>query len=184
MNGQRTSKRRQRRNARIQRRAARRPIPTYSTVRENPTHFTRAMAAIRRQVVNELFPRVTRPQQELITQKLSLPWKWYSSPEKFFEDQPKESFFGKYWNTYQALRNPPIMDAKKRVEWKQMRRILVQFLNPQLGYIGELPQKGKRVVVVLVARDMTPIMISKRIRDFLLENPEELWREMGELNSL
>ncbi len=177
MNGQPASKRRQRRVVRIQRRAAKKPTPTYATHRENAEHFSARMKAVRERVVGNLFSRATPAEQKRMTEKLLLPWKWYSSPEKFFADQTKESPVLSFWKKYNALRNAPILDARKRTEIKQMKRILIQFLNPQMGYVGEISHGGKKTVMVLVARDMTPKMIGDRIRKYLLENPEEMWRK-------
>lgn len=179
MNGQPLSKRRQRRAVRTQRRAAQKPAPTYATYRENAEHFSARMKAIRERVVGHLFSRATPAEQKRITEKLLLPWKWYSSPEKFFAEQTKESPVLQFWKKYHALRNAPIMDARKRAEIKQMKIILNQFLNPQMGYVGEISNGGKKTVMVLVARDMTPKMIADRIRKFLLENPEEMWKKLG-----
>lgn len=180
MNGQPASKRRQRRVVRLQRRAARKPTATYAAYRENAEHFSARMRDIRERVVGPIFLRATPVQREAIAKKLSLPWKWYSSPEKFFADQTKESPVLQFWKKYNALRNAPIMDAAKRAEIKQMKRILEQFLNHQAGFVGELPHHGKKTIMVLVARDMTPKMIADRIRKFLLENSsEEMWRKLG-----
>lgn len=172
------SKRRGRRAERTQRRISQKPKPTLKKYRENPEHFARRMRVLRNKTAVQLFRTADENQQKLIAEKLIQPWAWYASPEEFFSVQTKGDPFWAMWKRFVDLQQTTHHDPRKRMELKQLRKILRQFTNPQIGFVGEMQQNGKTTIVVIVGRDMTAMMITRRLKEYLLFDPLKGWKKL------
>jgi hypothetical protein len=178
MNAQQAPKRRQRRTTRLQRRDTRKPKPTFEQYRSNPDHFAARMKSIRERAAGQLFSRATPQERERITQKLILPWKWYASKEQFFNDLRPGDLFFPYVDKYRKLMAKSLLTHTEKVEARKLRIILGAFGNNQVGFVGEFMAKNKTTVVVIIGRDMTPEMIQKEIKKYLLRDETAGWKEM------
>ncbi len=137
------------------------------------------MRELRNRTAITLLRHATEKQKNLIAEKLTLPWKWYANPELFFNEQKKEDPLFGWWKNYQALRKTPHFSPQKRAQLKKIRNVLRIFTNPQVGFFGELMIGGERTVVAIVGRDMTPQMITRQLKEYLLMNSTEIFQKMG-----